>query len=385
MAPGNGDGPSAENGAELPAAVSAALGQEIGGLREPARRLLQGAAVAGDPAELDLAAAAGEVPGDAVLAALDELVRSRLVAPASVARRYRFRHPIVRSAAYAAAGEGWRLAAHARAAAALERTGGSLSARAHHLERCAAPGDLAAAAVLAQAGHAAAPTAPSEAARWYAAALRLLPADDGQRRLELLLPLATALASTGRLEQALQTLLDLLGWIPPELAEVRARLVAACAACENLLGRHGAANDRLTGALAELPDRSGAAAGALEAELAVDALYDSDFAALSTRAQQAAATARALGEPGLRVFTAALECFAHYGEGRLQAAEAARAEAAAVLDALGDDQLAAPPRGALLPRLRGVPVRALRRGDRRTCGAGWRSRARSARASSSCR
>ena len=340
-APGDGAAAAAPAGTEVPAAVAAALGQELAALSEPARRLAQGASVAGDPAGLELAAAAGEL-GDAELgAALDELVASRLIAPAAAPRRYRFRHPIVRRAAYESAGPGWRLGAHARAAAALEHMGGPLSARAHHLERCAAPGDEAAIAVLAQAGHAAAPSAPAEAARWYIAALGLLPAEDPGRRLELLVPLATALASTGRLEEALATLLDLLGLIPPELAELRARLVAGCAACENLLGRHGEAHARLERALAELPDQTGAAAAALEAELAADALYDSDFAALAERAQRARASADALGDPGLQALTAALDCFAHYGAGRIPAALEAAAAAAATLDALSDEQLAA--------------------------------------------
>ena len=362
-APGDGAAAAAPAGTEVPAAVAAALGQELAALSEPARRLAQGAAVAGDPAGLELAAAAGEL-GDAELgAALDELVASRLIAPAAAPRRYRFRHPIVRRAAYESAGPGWRLGAHARAAAALEHMGGPLSARAHHLERCAAPGDEAAIAVLAQAGHAAAPSAPAEAARWYIAALGLLPAEDPGRRLELLVPLATALASTGRLEEALATLLDLLGLIPPELAELRARLVAGCAACENLLGRHGEAHARLERALAELPDQTGAAAAALEAELAADALYDSDFAALAERARRARASADALGDPGLLALTAALDCFAHYGAGRIPAALEAAAAAAATLDALTDDAARGTARRAVLPRLRGVPVRPLRRRD----------------------
>jgi DNA-binding NarL/FixJ family response regulator len=326
-------------GWDLPPAVATALGQEIGALSEPARQLAQGASVAGDPADLRVAAAAGAVPDEAMERALDELVAARLITATDLPRRYRFRHPIVRRAAYESAGDGWRMAAHARAAAALERTGGALPARAHHVERCADPGDDAAIAVLSQAGHASAPRAPAEAARWYSAALRLLPEGDG-RRLELLAPLATSLASTGQLERALATLLDVLAVVPPELAELRARLVAACAACENLLGRHGAAHDRLTQALDELPDRTGAAAAMLEAELAVDALYDSDFAALAGRAAQARATAGALEDPGLRALTAALDCFAHYGLGRLAEAEEARAEAAAALDAMTDDQLA---------------------------------------------
>ena len=325
---------------EIPPPVAIALGQEIAALSDTARRLVQGAAVAGDPAELGLAAAAAEITNGELGGALDELVATRLIAATDLPRRYRFRHPIVRRAAYESAGEGWRLAAHARAATELERTGGPLQARAHHLERCADAGDDAAIAVLSQAGHATAPRAPAEAARWYGAALRLLPEGD-PRRLELLAPLAAAQASTGQFERALASLLDVLAVVPAELAELRARLVAACAACENLLGRHGAAHDRLAAALAELPEPTGTAAAMLEAELAVDALYDSDFAALADRAGQARSTADALGDPGLRALSAALDCFAHYGQGRLAEAESARAEAAGALDAMDDGQLAA--------------------------------------------
>ena len=74
------------------------------------------------------------------LDALDELLAGALLAGTDVPRRYRFRHPLVRLAIYDSAAEGWRIAAHGRAAAALAERGGSLAARAHHLERCARPG-----------------------------------------------------------------------------------------------------------------------------------------------------------------------------------------------------------------------------------------------------
>ena len=56
---------------------------------------------------------------------------------------------------------GWRIAAHGRAAAALAERGGSLAARAHHLERCARPGDDEALEVLVEAGRHAAARAPA--------------------------------------------------------------------------------------------------------------------------------------------------------------------------------------------------------------------------------
>jgi len=323
--------------ADVPAAVAAALGQEVGGLPERARRLGWGAAVAGEPFDLELAAATAALGEGEALAAIDELLAARMVGPAEVPRRYRFRHPLVRRAVYETAGEAWRLQAHARAAAALADRPGSLAARAHHTEHCARVGDEAAAALLEQAGHQAAARAPAVAARWFDAALRLQGPEGGEDPLRLLVPLATALASTGRLERALQTLAEALALV--ELPDLRVRLIAACAACENLLGRHQAAHARLLAALDAVDDQAGAAAGTLHAELAADALYDSDFAAMRTWAERAGATARTLADPGLEALAAGLECFAGYGLGDAEGSAVARERSAALLDALPDEKL----------------------------------------------
>jgi DNA-binding CsgD family transcriptional regulator len=329
------------DGVGVPPAVAAALGQEIDGLRERARRLGWGAAVAGEPFDLDLAAATADLREDEALAAIDELLAAHVVVPTELARRYRFRHPLVRRAVYDTAGEAWRLQAHARAAAALAARPGSVAARAHHLERSASPGDEEAAALLEQAGHQAAARAPAVAARWFEAALRLLGSDAGEdpaRRLSLLAPTATALAATGQLERALDLLGDALALV--EVPELRVRLIAACAACENLLGRHDAAHARLLDALDALDDRRSGAAAALHAELAADALYDSDFEAMRTWATEAEETARTLADPGLETLAAGLRCFAEYGLGGAGAAEAARERSAGLLDALPDEALA---------------------------------------------
>ena len=327
----------------VPASVSAALGQEIGSLGEDARRLAWGAAVAGDPADLELATAAAGLSDAQALAALEELAARDVLRATAVPRRYAFRHPIVRRAVYEAAGESWRLGAHARAGAALAARPSALAARAHHVERSARLGDEEAAAVLEQAAHQAAARAPAVAARWLSAALRLLPdrpQEDAERRLGMLAALASAQAATGRLAEALETLLEALERIPPERAELRVRLVAACASCENALGRHGAAHARLLHALAELPDDGGAGGAALQVELAADALYDSDFGAMQQWAERAARTAGTLGDPGLLAVAEALVCFAEYNLGRSERAESARRSSAAGLDALPDELLA---------------------------------------------
>jgi DNA-binding NarL/FixJ family response regulator len=328
----------------VPASVSAALGQEIEALGDSTRRLVWGAAVAGDPADLDLAGAAAGLGEEETLAALEELVERDVLRATTVPRRYAFRHPIVRRAVYEAAGEAWRLQAHARAAAALAGRPGAIAARAHHVERSARVGDETAAATLEQAAQQAGSRAPAVAARWLSAALRLLPdvpEGNAERRLSLLVPLATALAAAGRLEEALETLLRTLEQVPPELADLRVRLVAACASCENALGRHDAAHARLLHALAEFPDDGTAGGAALQVELAADALYDNDFVAMRRWGERAAQTAQALGDPSLLAVAQALVCFAEYALGGAAQAAPFRVASAAGLDGLPDELLAA--------------------------------------------
>src|SRR5262249_49504873 len=153
------------------------------------------------------------------LEALDELLAGALLAGTDVPRRYRFRHPLVRNAIYDSTTEGWRIAAHARAAEALAVRGGSATSRAHHLARCARPGDGESLAGLLEAARGAAARAPATAAGWFAAALRLLPEtpEAAFQRLELLVGLAQALAATGDLEGALAALTEALDLIGPEL------------------------------------------------------------------------------------------------------------------------------------------------------------------------
>jgi predicted ATPase len=86
-------------GVEVPWGVAAALTEEFELLDDGARRVLEGASVAGDPFEPELAAAAADVSEDDALEALDDLLRRDLVRTTEVPRRFRFRHPLVRAAA----------------------------------------------------------------------------------------------------------------------------------------------------------------------------------------------------------------------------------------------------------------------------------------------
>ena len=269
----------ADDGSGIPAAVAASLAEELAGLSGDERALLEGAAVAGEPFEPDLAAVIGELSLEAGLDALDALLARDLLRPTTVPRRFRFRHPLVRRAVYDAARGGWRLGAHARAADALAGRGAATSELAHHVERSAAQGDEAAIAILHAAGTETAPRAPAAAARWFQAALRLLPAAAVERRIDLLVALASAQRSL-ELETCRGTLLAAMELLPAD-ADARARrveLTAHCAAVEHWLGRHEDAHRRLVRAWEDLPDRTSAAAAALQIELAVDGLYVLDFA-----------------------------------------------------------------------------------------------------------
>ena len=90
----------------VPAAVASALTEELALLPDDVRRVLEGAAVAGDPFEPELAAAAAASPEAAVLDAIDDLLRLDLVRTTDVPRRFRFRHPLVRRAVYEVAPAG---------------------------------------------------------------------------------------------------------------------------------------------------------------------------------------------------------------------------------------------------------------------------------------
>jgi predicted ATPase len=96
-------------GVDVPPAVAAALTEELALLSSDTRRLLEGAAVAGDPFEPELAAAAAAFGEAAAMEALDELLAFDLVRRTDVPRRFRFRHPLVRRAVHETAPGGWLL------------------------------------------------------------------------------------------------------------------------------------------------------------------------------------------------------------------------------------------------------------------------------------
>jgi hypothetical protein len=263
-------------GAEAPGGVVAAIGAERAALPEPARMLLDGAALAGDPFDLDLAAAAGGLDADQALAGLNALVKRGLVRPADIPRRFVFRHPVVRSAVHAAIPAGEEIAAHERAARALQAAGAPLPARARHLAHSAAPGDPEAAATLRAAAALVRPQAPAIAADWLVAARRADPrlGPEGQ------LALAETLVEAGRLEAALAVVDEAAEEAPDR--DHRVGLAVAGATVERLLGRHDAGSRRLERVLDEA-----AGSGLLMAHLAISAYQRGEAKETALWAQRA--------------------------------------------------------------------------------------------------
>jgi ATP/maltotriose-dependent transcriptional regulator MalT len=326
---------------EVPGTVASAIAEELGLLSDTARRVLEGAAVAGDPFDPELASAAAEVSESAGIDALDELLQVDVIRKTDVPRRFRFRHPLVRRAVYEATPGGWRLSAHERSSKALAERGASASARAHHIEQAARVGDEAAIALLREAAEAAALRAPASAARWLASALRLLPDNaPAEIRVDLHLERARALAATGQLEASRTALLESLRLVPAEAEAQRVKLIAACAGVEFWLGRHEEGHARLLAALDHLADAASPEAVALMLELATDAMYQGEFGQMRDRGLRALDAARPLDNRPLIATALAIVSLANAMSGAITEAETHAAEAAAVLTAMSDEEYA---------------------------------------------
>jgi DNA-binding NarL/FixJ family response regulator len=333
-------GPRAPEGdSSVPAPVAAALAAELVALPDGARRLLDAAAVVGDPFDVGLAAEVAPMDETPALHALDDLLEQRLVRPAGAARRFAFRHPVVRHALYEAAPGGWRIGAHARAAAALERRRAGPAQRAHHLMQAAAPGDEQAIAVLEQAAAESQALAPGSTAGFLAAVLRLLPdgPQEAPRRSSLQARLADAQAAAGDALGARETLLDAIRRAAPA---DRLRLTVGVANAEWWIGRTEDARRRLHVALGTLPAQPSPDRIRLRLALALTALMSHDLVDAEGQAADARDDARAISDPVFEA--AALACGALT---RVQAADepGAGAEvdaAAASLERLGPQEQA---------------------------------------------
>jgi DNA-binding NarL/FixJ family response regulator/tetratricopeptide (TPR) repeat protein len=324
----------------VPSAVAASLAEELALLSEPARLVLEGAAVAGDPFEPELAAVAAGTSEDSTMEAIDELLQLDLIRQTDVPRRFRFRHPLVRGAVYETARGGWRLGAHQRCAEALGARGAAVAARAHHVERSARQGDVGAVAVLREAGQSTARLAPESAARWFGGALRLLPTTaPAEDRVELLLAHAGALAGAGHFVDSHEALLEATAVVPAHSSAIGTTVAATCARTERFLGRYEPAHDRLATALHGLTEPASAESVGLLIELTLNEFYRSRFEAMRDWAERAVSAAKLLKDPPLMAAALAMPALGYAMTGPTETARSHRAQAAALIDGLSDDEL----------------------------------------------
>jgi len=274
--------------AEVPETVRAALLLELTSLSGIGQLVAKAAAVVGDEFEPAAVAAAGEIAESEALNALDELVARDVVRPD--AARFRFRHPLVRHAAYASAKAGWRMGAHGRAAHFLRGKGAQPQMLAHHVVNSAPFGDLASVGELASAAQAIVSRAPATAAHWLGNALRLLPDNEATRptRCNLLLALANAQLSAGQLREGRAPAREALQLLPADDLARRAIAARLTATTERMLGSRQAAKAVLLAELRRFPDPLVVEAAPLYLRLAVEYIGTGE----------AAECARMLGEMG---------------------------------------------------------------------------------------
>jgi DNA-binding NarL/FixJ family response regulator len=332
----------------IPPAVSAAVHAELAAVPDDDLAVLRAAAVAGDPFDPALVAALVERPFAVVLDTLDRLAERDLVrAEPSEPGRLRLRHPLLRSIVYHDIRPGQRLTLHARAAAALAERGEHVVTRAPHLARAAQPGDTAAANALVGAARQIMPTAPDTAARWLRRALALIPegaapadpdnpSDPAEDRWRLMLLLADAEVSSGRVDSGRAALQELLDLLPPTATELRLEAVMRSAFADRLLGRYVQATALLAGALAQAGEDDATVLLAVEAVTCSLLRCSTDSTAYAERAIAAAAI---VGKPELAAAASIVAAMNGAFHGDSEDALARLTAAAPILDGAHDEAL----------------------------------------------
>jgi predicted ATPase/DNA-binding CsgD family transcriptional regulator len=182
----------------IPLALETKLAVELGALTAPGRLVASAASVLTEAVEPSLLAEVAELPESAVYPAIGEVVKQDLLRSIAGTGCFAFRHAVARAAIYQGTDSAWRLAAHARAARALQLRRAPVAVRVPHLVRLAAPGDVEVMAALVDAASAIWERSAT-AAQWLRSALQLLPADtDAAARGLLLLELGLALGAEER-------------------------------------------------------------------------------------------------------------------------------------------------------------------------------------------
>lgn len=326
---------------EVPAAVRLALRLELDRLSPEADLVARAAAVVGDEFDATTVAAAAGLDTARVLAAFDDLATRDIVRVGPASGRFRFRHPLVRHAAYAASPPGWRVATHGRVATLLASVGAPSTVQAPHLVRSACPGDQHAVRVLADAAVEVAPRAPAVAGQWLRTALELLPDTPATigKRLGLLTKLTQALAVSGQLVAGRDTARDALRRLEPD-HPCRREVVRTCAVLERLLDQPANARGVLLAELQHLADPTGVDAFALRVRLAVEDLWAGEIREAEATLDWAGDLVARHADRSTEFAIAALRPVPAYAAGRMDLACAYAARAGQLMDSATDQELA---------------------------------------------
>lgn len=335
----------------LLASAEAALVAELETLSPAARLTAQAAAVIADSFGVRAITEVAESGERFTQLAIDELVRRDIIRPEPGTGSFRFRHRMVRLAVYRGTDPGWRLGAHARAAAVLAACRASATDRAPHLARMAMPGDTAAAEVLVEAAAAIRDESPATAVAWLRTALRLC-ADQWPAEVSssVRVTLADALDSAGRPRESLELLhaeLARPGTGSGADGERRARALLHYAQIQ----RHFRRPDEVSSLITSERERDGAPRSApgtlLSLELACADLARQRLAECRTNAWRAAEVSARHDWPRSHCAALAVLSLADSFSGAMQTGAQLAASAGHVLDGLEDGELAAWPDAAL--------------------------------------
>ncbi|MFI2200123.1 AAA family ATPase [Streptomyces sp. NPDC020192] len=326
----------------LPAVgLTSLLLEELSPLAEEQLRALETVAILGDQATPALVRAVSDRPEAELLDDLGVLARRDLLR-SGPGDRLALRHPVLRSLVHDEM-EPWRRAAvHRRAAAALARTSAAAAEQAHHVERALTGWDPDAAGVLVRAARQTARTAPASSAHWWEAALRHLPhtAEHAGRRRGWMLERARALGAAGRLRDSRDLLHEVIALAQgPDDASVRVPAVVSCADMERHLGRYAEAVALLRRELERRPGPAPADVVALGRELGSSASRAAAYGEVRATVVRALAAARSLGDEVAEAGVLAVSALGEAYEGDMAAARRDALRAAALVDALPDDDL----------------------------------------------
>lgn len=297
----------------IPEGVRDVVGRRLSRLSGEANRVLACASVVGLEFEPALVEAAGQFTEDAVLAALEEAVATRLLVevPGTVPR-CRFSHALVRATLYDELTTARRVSLHRRVAEGIEeryagRLDDHLPALAHHWARASALATETARAVdyATRAGdRALAKLAHDEAVSYYRSALDLLtvagPPGDDAVRLELLIALGEAQRRAGD-QSSRETLFEAFA-LARARGDTDALARAALANTRGVYWSSGGSVDServamFEAALTSVEEAPSAVRARLLSMLALELVFAPDGARRFGLSDEALLMARSVGEP----------------------------------------------------------------------------------------